>query len=285
MLNFLKIIALYFMIGPAYGQEVLNLYPQGALNAKATAVLETNSTEFYLYKPLSQVSKKVFLILPGGGYSGVAMRHEGHDVAKRLRDAGYASFLLRYRLPVDSQMVDKKIGPIQDAQSAIVYMRRHAQSLGVELADVVVLGFSAGGHLASTLSTHFDTSYIGDVNMPLLRPDYSILVYPVITMKRDITHFGSKNNLIGPDFKEEDVKGFSNELHVNERTPPTFIVHADEDKVVPIENALLYKEQLDNFKVKNKFYRYQKGTHGFGMYNKEEEGDWFEEMLNWLNTQ
>lgn len=284
MLRFLSFTTIFFMILPAKAQEVIDLYPHGILNTRENIDLGNNMPEFYLYKPAEQVGKKVFLILPGGGYSGVAMRHEGHDVAERLRDEGYASFLLRYRVPVESQMLDKKLGPIQDAQNAIVYMRKNAERLGINMEDVVVLGFSAGGHLASTLSTHFETSYIGDVDRKLLRPDYSVLVYPVITMKDGVTHFGSKNNLIGPVFKDEDVIRFSNELNVNKNTPPTFIVHADEDKIVPIMNTLLYKEQLDRYGIANRFYRYQKGIHGFGMYNKEESGDWFAEMINWLNN-
>lgn len=282
MIRYFSFVILVFMFSRIEAQEKIQLYPEGMPNTVAGISLESNVPEFYFYKPDKNVKKKVFLIIPGGGYGMVAVNHEGHDVARRLKDTGYASFVLRYRLPVDSQMIDKKIAPIQDAQSAIVYIREHAKSLGVPLEDVVVVGFSAGGHLASTLSTHFDTSYIGEVDKKLLRPDYSVLVYPVISMKDGVTHFGSKNNLIGPKFEESDVLRFSNELNINQNTPPAFIVHSEDDKAVPIKNALLYKEQLDKNKVKNKFYHYQKGVHGFGMYNKQEEGDWFASMLDWL---
>lgn len=271
------------MIFQSQAQESITLYPNGIPNMVAEASIEKNKPEFYFYKPEKQINEKVFLIIPGGGYSHVAMGHEGHEVAKRLKDLGYASFVLRYRLPVAEEMVDKRIGPIQDAQSALVYIRQNGKKLGVNVDDVVVIGFSAGGHLASTLSTHFDTSYIGNVDKKLLRPDYSVLVYPVITMTDGITHAGSKKNLIGPDFKEEDVIRFSNERNVNRKTPPTFLVHADDDKAVPIENALMYQENLTKNKIKNKLYRYQKGGHGFGMVNKQEEGDWFADMIVWLN--
>lgn len=277
-----NLIFFLFMLLNIQAQEEIVLYPGVIPNVKAGVLLEKNSPEFYFYKPVKQLSDKVFLIIPGGGYGTVAMNHEGHDVAKRLKDLGYASFVLRYRLPVDSQMIDKKIAPIQDAQTALVYVRNNAERLGISLQDIVVMGFSAGGHLASTLSTHFDTSYIAEVDGKMLRPDYAVLVYPVITMQEGLTHLGSKINLIGPNFEEKDVIRFSNELNINKNTPPAFIVHSDDDKAVPVKNALLYKEYLDKYNVKNKFYRYQKGIHGFGMYNKQEDGDWFKEMLAWL---
>lgn len=284
MLKSLNVILFLFMILPTQAQESVQLYPNGVPNIIPNVSLGANAPEFYFYKPEKQISSKVFLIIPGGGYGMVAINHEGHDLAKRLKDLGYASFVLKYRLPADSQMLDKRIAPIQDAQNAIVYIRQNANRLGVDLKDVVVMGFSAGGHLASTLSTHFDISYIGSVDTKLLRPDYSVLVYPVITMKEGITHAGSKKNLIGPNFEDEDVKRFSNELNINSNTPPAFIIHAEDDKVVPIQNALFYKEGLDNHAVKNKFYYFQKGGHGFGMYNKLEEGDWFADMIVWLNN-
>ena len=272
------------MILPSRAQTGITLYPNGVPNTISGVSIERNAPEFYFYKPEKQLNNKVFLIIPGGGYAVVAMNHEGHDVAKRLKDLGYASFVLRYRLPVDSQMIDKRIAPIQDAQNALAYIRNQSNALGINVDDVVVMGFSAGGHLASTLSTHFDTSYIGDVDLRVLRPDYSVLVYPVITMQEGVTHLGSKNNLIGPNFETSDVSRFSNELNVDRRTPPAYIIHAKDDKAVPIKNALLYKEQLDKNGVSNKLYIFDKGGHGFGMYNKQQEGDWFADMLDWLNT-
>lgn len=284
MLKSLNVILFLFMILPIQAQERIELYPNGIPNIIPNIALGNNNPEFYFYKPDKVLSSKVFLIIPGGGYGMVAINHEGHDVAKRLKDLGYASFVLKYRLPVDSQMSDKRIAPIQDAQNAIVYIRKNANRLGVDLKDVVVMGFSAGGHLASTLSTHYDTSYIGIVDKKMLRPDYSVLVYPVITMKEGVTHGGSKKNLIGPNVTDEDVRRFSNELNIKGDTPPAFIIHSEDDKVVPIKNALLYKEGLDHNGVSNKFYHYQKGTHGFGMYNKQEEGDWFSDMIVWINN-
>lgn len=283
MSRFYFLLVGLFMITHVKGQNRVELYPQGIINSVEGVSLGHNIPELYIYKPEKIKSNKIFLILPGGGYGAVAMRHEGHDVAKRLLDSGYTSFLLRYRLPDSKQMHDKRIGPIQDAQRTMVYIKTQAAALGIASEEIVVLGFSAGGHLASTLSTHWDTSYIGPVENDLLRPDYAVLVYPVISMREDITHLGSKTNLIGPNVNEDDVKRFSNELNVNAKTPPTFLVHAEEDQAVPIQNSLVYKEKLDEFGVPNYFYKFIKGVHGFGMYNKDEEGDWLEEMLKWLS--
>ncbi|WP_237249472.1 alpha/beta hydrolase [Sphingobacterium faecale] len=270
------------MIQSAIAQEKVNFYPNGILNARENVDLRDNVPELYCYKPVNQIHSKVFLIIPGGGYSRVAIAHEGHDVAKRLQKLGYASYVLRYRLPTDSQMIDKRIAPIQDAQMAITYIRRNGESDGVNVGQVGVLGFSAGGHLASTLSTHFGISYIGPIEDGILRPDFSVLVYPVITMLDSITHQGSKRNLIGPLFEESDVARFSNESQVNRDTPSTYLVHAEDDVVVPIANSLLYKKALDLYRIPNELYQYKFGGHGFGLTNKKEDGDWFGDMLEWL---
>lgn len=283
-----KFVIIFFsvlMIDLAIGQERVDFYPNGILNIKQSVDVGDNVPELFLYKPMGQRKDKVFLIIPGGGYARVAMGHEGHDVAKRLRDLGYASYVLRYRLPVDSQMLDKRIAPIQDAQTALTYIREHGEHHGVKGNKVGVLGFSAGGHLASTLSTHFNISYIGGDKHYNLRPDFSILVYPVITMSEGTTHVGSKKNLIGPIFDERDVARFSNEQQVGSITPATYLVHAADDKVVPIANSLLYQKALDAFGVPNALYRYEEGGHGFGLTNKKESGDWFTAMLIWLESQ
>lgn len=283
--NCVFIFFLVTMIGLAMGQEKVPFYPNGILNLREGVDLGDNIPELYFYKPATQSQSKVFLIIPGGGYARVAMGHEGHDVAKRLQALGYASFVLRYRLPVDSQVLDKRIAPIQDAQTALAHIRANGSRYGIDVRQVGVLGFSAGGHLASTLSTHFDTSYIGIGPDANLRPDFSVLVYPVITMTAGVTHQGSKKHLIGPVFDDADVLRFSNENNVNANTPVTYLVHAEDDVAVPIANSLYYQQALDRFDVPNHLYRYETGGHGFGMINKKQEGDWFADMLQWLEGQ
>ncbi|WP_240903183.1 alpha/beta hydrolase [Sphingobacterium sp. SGG-5] len=271
------------MSGIVIAQEKIELYPGGVINHKAGIELGENVTEFYSYQPAKVSSDIAFLIIPGGGYGKVAIQHEGHDVAKRLQDLGYASFVLRYRLPKADQQEDKRIAPIQDAQSALAYIRAHAEELG-NIRYVGVIGFSAGGHLASTLSTHFMTDYrTGAPAKMNLRPDFSILAYPVISMDDKITHMGSKKNLIGPDFLEDDVRRFSNELNINSHTPPAFLIHAADDKAVPIANSERYLNKLKSSGVAAALFRYETGGHGFGLNNKTDNHNWFNAMLVWVN--
>lgn len=271
------------MISTGIETDSVELYPAGIINSVADVDLGFNVPMLYKYDPVgSPVKRTVFLIFPGGGYGAVTMRHEGHDVARRLAALGYTSFVLRYRLPNSEQMQDKRIAPLQDAQTAILWIRKNTSALVID--RIVVLGFSAGGHLASTLCTHHGQSYIGAVDTALLRPDAAVLVYPLISMDERITHAVSKKNLLGPTFLPSDVRRFSNELHVNQNTPPTFLVHAEDDPSVPMENAILYQQQLESCGVPNALYRFQKGKHGFGMYNREEEGDWLVAMLTWLSA-
>jgi acetyl esterase/lipase len=241
--------------------------------------------QFFAYVPAVVKSSIAFLVIPGGGYSHVAVQHEGHDVAQKLCDLGYPAFVLRYRLPVAEQQHDKRIVPIQDAQTALVYVRQHLDALGIGgVLHVGVIGFSAGGHLASTLSTHFDTNYsTGKSGEAALRPDFSVLAYPVISMEDGITHKGSKTRLIGPDFKAEDVAYFSNESKIGKQTPPAFLMHAADDKAVPIANSELYLEALKKNGVPGMLFRYETGGHGFGLNNKTDERSWFDAMLTWVN--
>jgi acetyl esterase/lipase len=252
-------------------------------NLKDTANIEKNTPELYSYIPQEIKHSKIFLILPGGGYTHHAMDHEGHQVAKRLNEQGYCAFVLKYRLPTSKQQIDKRIAPIQDAQRALIVIKEKSKELKIEKPKFGVLGFSAGGHLASTLSTHFDTDYHHqNLSSKDLRPDFSVLVYPVISMEDGITHNGSKTNLIGPDFKPEDVIRFSNEKNINRKTPPAYLIHAKDDKAVPIENSLRYQNELNKYNIPNYLFVYEKGGHGFGMNNKQEPLDWFENMLEWI---
>ncbi len=284
-----KYICLFFcisMLEVVIGQEKIELYPQGLINHKGDVDLGENVPEFYGYKPDQVTSNIAFLIIPGGGYSKVAIQHEGHDVAQKLQDLGYAAFVLRYRLPKVEQQDDKRIAPIQDAQTALSYIREHAQEIGLGgIKYVGVIGFSAGGHLASTLSTHFATDYRTGkkAKTNLLRPDFSVLAYPVISMEDGITHKGSKTKLIGPDFLEEDVRRFSNELNINKDTPPAFLMHAADDKAVPIANSERYLAKLQSNGIPTTLFRYETGGHGFGLNNKTDDRSWFDAMLVWVN--
>ena len=225
------------------------------------------------------------LICPGGGYGALAFNHEGNAIAKWLNDNGIAGIILKYRLPSDLIMKDKSVGPLQDAQEAMRIIRRNAASWNINPTKIGVIGFSAGGHLASTLSTHFDEKVYEVKDNTSARPDFSILMYPVITMDASFTHMGSRKNLIGENPSEEAVRHFSNELQITEKTPPSFIVHSADDKTVPVKNSMMYYERLVKFNIPSELHIFQKGGHGYGLaVNRETQSAWPELCLKWLKA-
>ncbi len=224
------------------------------------------------------------IICPGGGYTHLAIGHEGFDVAKKLNEMGVAAFVLKYRLPSDSIMTDKTIGPLQDAQRAIQMVRQNAGAWGVDTGRVGIMGFSAGGHLASTAGTHFNKAYIDNKDNISLRPDFMILLYPVISFSDSIGHRGSRDNLIGHHPSEEMIREYSNELQVGPETPPCFLVQAGDDKTVKVENSLQFYEALHRNNVPAELHIYPKGGHGFGLHNPTTNDQWMERLQNWLEA-
>lgn len=238
-----------------------------------------------LLPPKEKATGTAVLICPGGGYGVLAFNHEGNDIAKWLNDNGIAGIILKYRLPSDLIMKDKSIGPLQDAQEAMRIIRRNAASWDINPSKIGVIGFSAGGHLASTLSTHFDEKVYDVKDNTSARPDFSILMYPVITMDASFTHMGSRRNLIGEIPSEEAVRRFSNELQVNEKTPPAFLVHSADDKAVPIKNSMTYYESLSKYNIPSELHIFQKGGHGYGLaVNRETQSAWPDLCLRWLKA-
>ncbi|MGV6946801.1 alpha/beta hydrolase [Sphingobacterium kyonggiense] len=247
---------------------------------KQTELEEKDKPKLFAYTDVDKDAKDiVFLVIPGGGYGRVAINHEGHDVAKRLESLGYAAYVLDYRLPKKETMIDKRFGPLQDAQQAMLLIRKQFPK-----KRLAVIGFSAGGHLAATLSNFSKRSTIKGAKASDLQPDISVLCYPVISMEDGITHQGSKQNLIGPDATSVDTDLFSMEKQVSKKTPPTFLMSAKDDKTVPIENTYRYKASLDKFKIPNELLTYELGGHGFGLKNKTSDVDWFAAMIKWLET-
>jgi acetyl esterase/lipase len=236
-----------------------------------------------IYKPISQNDKKTAVIIcPGGGYGILAATHEGSDVARLFNEWGITAFVLKYRLPDDTIMIDKRIGSLQDAQRALQLVRENAVKWNIDPAKVGIMGFSAGGHLAATASTHFDKAVIDNANAISLRPDFSILIYPVISFRDSLAHMGSRNNLVGKNPSWENIQDYSNEMQVNARTPPAFLVHASDDKSVKAGNSVRYYEALLKNNVSAELHLYQKGGHGFGMNNKTTIDKWMERLKNWL---
>lgn len=221
------------------------------------------------------------LIFPGGGYVDLSMASEGATVAQFFQDHGIAAFVVEYRLPSDSTMEDKSIGPLQDAQQAIRFVREHAKEWDLDPLRVGAIGFSAGGHLVSTLGTHFDKSYIANPDQVSLRPDFMILVYPVISMDMRITHIGSRNALLGTNPTEEQVRLFSNELQVTRATPPTLILQAADDMLVDVDNSIVFFEALRHANVPVEMTIFQKGEHGFFLIPRDR---WESIIERWMES-
>lgn len=238
--------------------------------------------EYYRVKQ-DLINRPCVIICPGGGYSFLAAGHEGTAVAAFFNSIGINVLLLKYRIPNSRNQANKSIAPLQDAQQAIRLTRLHAAEWGIDPNKIGIMGFSAGGHLASSLATHFADVKIDNPENISLRPDFQILIYPVISF-RTFGHKGSINNLIGKDANEELVHYFSNEEQVNANTPPAFIVHAIDDQTVPVKNAIVYQEALEKNKIANYLYLFEKGKHGFGMQNKLSQEQWPPLLINWLKS-
>jgi acetyl esterase/lipase len=233
-----------------------------------------------------KASGSAMVICPGGGYARLAADKEGRDVSLWLNSLGITAFVLKYRLPSDDIMKDKSIGPLQDAQEAIRFVRRNNKKWDIARDKIGIMGFSAGGHLASTLATHFDQDVYQSSDTTSARPDFSILVYPVISMDSTITHQGSRENLLGQNPSQSLVKLYSNELQVTTETSPAFIVHAFDDTTVPVENSIRYALALKNHNIPVELHLYEKGGHGFGLAKNRPstESNWTESCLKWLRT-
>ena len=233
--------------------------------------------------PKEKANGTAVVICPGGGYSILAASHEGSDVAKEFNKMGVAAFVLKYRIPNDSTMENKEIGPLQDAQRAIQFVREHAKQYNIDPDRIGIMGFSAGGHLASTAGTHFTKALIDNKNNISLRPDFMILIYPVISFTDSLGHIGSRTNLLGPNPSPEKIVEYSNELQVTPNTPPSFLVHAGDDDVVKVQNSIAFYQALQKNKVNAEMHIYPKGGHGFGMNNPTTKDKWMERCANWLD--
>lgn len=258
-------IFVLIIIGDISGQEVIPLYNGLVPNDNGTS-----SPTIITYLPaLENRNGASVIIFPGGSYSWLNFKKEG-----------IAAFVVKYRLPDDSVMKDKSIGPLQDAQQAIKFVRMHAQFWHLDTAKVGVIGYSAGGHLASKLGTHYAVNYIPNPEHTNLRPDFMILVYPVISMKENLTHSGSRTSLLGKNPSPGKVKNFSNEEQVTLQTPPTYLTHTGDDDVVIVENSILFYQALQRSRIKAEMHLFSTGNHGFtvGLPKKE----WLEPILLWM---
>ncbi len=221
------------------------------------------------------------VIFPGGAYWGLTFDFEGIQQATYFADHGIAAFVVKYRIPNDLWMIDKSIGPLQDAQQAMKFARQHASEWNLDPNRMGAIGFSAGGHLASSLATHFNKPQIENPANINLRPDFLVLVYPVISMDSKVTHLDSRKALLGEKPSNERINSFSNELHVNANTPPTLLLHAVDDKLVDVKNTLLFLEALKVAGVPVQAHLFDKGDHGFFLIPRDR---WQNPIMEWLTS-
>ena len=278
----------------SYAQKPMPLYPSGIPNSKPTPVgyLEKDDKGWITNVSIPTITPyfpaegtgngTAVIIFPGGGYAGLSMINEGSEVAKAFNKFGVTAFVVKYRLPGDSIMVDKTTGPLQDAQQAVLLVRKHAAEWKINPLKVGIIGFSAGGHLASTEGTHYSKVLVDNKESLSARPDFMLLLYPVISFG-PMAHVGSKENLVGKHPSEALMDYFSNEKQVTVDTPPTFLVHAEDDTVVPVQNTLMFYDALLANKVKGEMHIFEAGGHGFGLNNPKSKDKWIDWARTWLD--
>jgi len=257
---------------------------------KSDIVLISNvqDTDIAVYLPSKRFATgQAVVICPGGGYWVLAYDLEGTDIARYLNSIGVAGIVLKYRLPTYGNCIEPHKAPLMDAQRAMRLVRSNAKAWNIDSTKIGIMGFSAGGHLASTLGTHFD---MGDKNstdvveQKSCRPDFMILIYPIISFTADCTHTGSREALLGKNPDKALVSYYSNELQVQDNTPPAFIVQADNDTGVPVENSLLMYQALRKKKISAELHILSEGEHGFGLaVNNEHVASWTNSLRLWLN--
>ncbi|WP_236676336.1 alpha/beta hydrolase [Chryseolinea lacunae] len=282
----------------SFGQRIMPLYEGAIPNSKPTKDVEKTSMSgdikvvdhisiptLTIYLPDERIATgTAVIIFPGGGYWVNAIAHEGTDVARKFTDVGVAAVVVKYRIPSDETMVNREIGPLQDAQQAMIVVRQHADEWKIDSHRIGIMGFSAGGHLASTAGTHFENPVVDNPAKVSLRPDFMILGYPVVSFQDSICHRGSREQLIGKTPTKEKIDFYSNELQVTARTPPTFLVHASDDQVVVPQNSIVFYEYLLRHKVPAELHIYEKGGHGFGLNNKTTVDLWFDRCKAWMSS-
>ena len=276
------------VLSPAAAEPIIPLWNGPAPHQKGNGPDDIPTLTVFLPEkgtpPLSAI-----LICPGGGYGMLASEHEGSNEAKWFAERDVAAFVLKYRLPVHGYLHPV---PLLDAQRAIRLIRSQATEWKINPDKVGVMGFSAGGHLASTLETHDDAGdpHAADpVDRLSCRPDFAALIYPVITFTGPNAHLGSAHNLLGPHPDPALLENLSNQDQVTAQTPPTILVHAKDDKAVPFANSEMMLAALQKAGVPCTLLVYDHGGHGFGFghnqYNNNGPKDWLDRVYAWLKGQ
>ncbi|SEW25124.1 Acetyl esterase/lipase [Chitinophaga arvensicola] len=274
----LLVFALPILTVSVKAQEIKPLYKDSIPNSIGK-IAPADAPTLTIYKP-EKPNGAAVIIFPGGAYAFLAFAEEGTKIAEAFITKGVTAFVVKYRLPSDATMRDKSMGPLQDAQQAIKTVRMNAATWGIDPHKIGIAGYSAGGHVASTLGTHSARSYIPNKENTDLRPDFMILVYPVISMNKELTHQGSSINLLGNDPSKEKIAFFSNEEWVNNNTPPAYITHTNDDAVVNVNNSVAFYQAMQRGGIPAELHLFPTGNHGFTQ--RLPVYEWLDPMLWWM---
>jgi acetyl esterase/lipase len=278
------IFIMIFAIGlNLFAQQIIPLYPDSIPNSHGN-LSKTDTPTLTVYLPMKEkATGTAVIIFPGGSYSSLAILPEGILAAKAFVQKGITAFVVKYRLPKDATMPNKSMGPLMDAQQAIKVVRGRAKEWNLDVGKIGIIGYSAGGHLASTLSTHYSISYIPNIEKINLRPNFMILMYPVISMSNGLTHPRSRKNLLGSNPSKEKVIFFSSEENITQNTPPTYITHAGNDDIVDVENSIVMYRWLQMEGVPSELHIFPNGGHGFTQALSIDE--WQNPIISFLRRQ
>ncbi|KIC61966.1 alpha/beta hydrolase [Chryseobacterium taiwanense] len=294
-INFLLVIFLFIQLS---AQEKINVWPKGEMpnskglnlkieEQKEGTITQIKETELFAFLPPKEDRKKMaVIVIPGGGYYKLTYDQGGFQNAKWLNTLGISAFVLNYRLPISPDVKQRELAPLQDIQAAIKYIRKNAAQWGIFPDQIGVLGTSAGGHLAA-MASNITTDYTelkGDWTSVSTLPNFAILISPVIDLG-EFAHVGSRNSLLGENAIQEKIKEYSMQNQVTQKTPPTLLLHAQNDKTVPVMNSLLYYQAMTKNKVKGALFVFPEGEHRIGVINKSELTDhWKKLCSDWLKT-
>jgi acetyl esterase/lipase len=290
-------ILIVFIFTQLSAQEKIMVWPKGQMpnskglqlktEEKEGRITQIKETELFAFLPPKEDRKQMsVIIIPGGGYYKLTYDLNGFQIAKWFNTLGISAFVLNYRLPISPDVKQRELAPLQDIQAAIKYLRKNAGQYGISPDQVGVIGTSAGGHLAamaSNISTDY-TELKGDwENIPTI-PNFAILVSPVIDLG-EFAHIGSRNSLLGENASQEKISEYSMQNRVTEKTPPTMLIHAQNDKTVPVMNSILYYQAMIKNKVKGSLFIFPDGEHKIGISNKTELTDnWKKLCADWLKS-
>ncbi len=279
---------------------VIPIWPDGAPGAKPAPgyvegvqhwnndpswplLVRVKDAQLEVFRPKSNAGHTGILIFPGGGYTTLNIEKEGRAVARWLNTVGITAFVVKYRLPSDAIMEHREIGPLQDAQAAVRLVRSHARDWDLRPDAIGVMGFSAGGHVVATLSTMYSENTYTPREAISARPDFAILVYPLISMRPELTVNGLRHDLLGEHPAAATIDKFSAEKNVSAATPPTFIAHAKNDQAVPIRQSEVYAAALRARGVPVELHEYPTGNHGFALGTTPDWPKmWPDDLRRWL---